>query len=179
MVHQPADHCRVDGVRLRKSFREVGQHFVYRLVRSGHKIKAAQARLKLSGFSGQRGFLQFQKIALCIAEHCKKRIPRFLQFQIVRIRALRLRRAVFLHTGAAFKQALAAAQNGFCRLPKLLQGVKGTFRLLLQSLFHPVTSRRRLHGFRCKVKDRRVFLRRAGNDAQRIAFVAQQLEGAD
>ena len=93
--------------------------------------------LKLPGFSCQRGFLQFQKIALCIAERRKKRIPRFLQFQIVRIRTLRLCRAVFLHTGAAFKKALAAAQNGFCRLPKLFQCVKGAFGLLLQFLFHP------------------------------------------
>ena len=127
MIHQPPDHRRVDGVRLRKRFCKAGQDFIYRLVRSGHKIKAAQSRLKLPGFSCQRGFLQFQKIPLCIAERHKKRVPRFLQFQIVRIRALRLRRAVFLHTGAAFKQALAAAQNGFCRLPKLLQCVKGTF----------------------------------------------------
>ena len=66
--------------------------------------------MKLPGFFGQRGFLQFQKIPLCVAEHCKKRASRFLQFQIVRIRTLRLRRAVFLHTGAAFQKALAAAQ---------------------------------------------------------------------
>ena len=92
--------------------------------------------MKLPGFPCQRGFLQFQKIPLCIAEHRKKRVPRFLQFQIVRIRTLRLRRAVFLHTGAAFKQALAAAQNGFCCLPKLFQGIKGTFGFLLQFLFH-------------------------------------------
>ena len=138
MVHQPPDHRRVDGVRLRKSFREVGQHFVYRLVRSGHKIKAAQACLKLSGFSGQRGFLQFQKIALCIAEHCKKRIPRFLQFQIVRIRALWLCFTVFLHSSAAFEQLPCAAENGFCQLPKLLQRVEGAFLLLFQLLFHPV-----------------------------------------
>ena len=93
--------------------------------------------MKLPGFSCQRGFLQFQKIPLCIAEHRKKRVPRFLQFQIVRIRTLRLRRAVFFHTGAAFKKALAAAQNGFRRLPKLFQCVKGAFLLLLQFLFHP------------------------------------------
>ena len=86
-----------------------------------------QSCLKLPGFLGKRGFLQFQKIPLCIAERPNEYIPHFLQFQIVRIRTLRLRRAVFLHTGAAFKQALAAAQNGFCRLPKLLQCVKGTF----------------------------------------------------
>ena len=93
--------------------------------------------MKLPGFPCQRGFLQFQKIPLCIAEHRKKRVPCFLQFQIVRIRTLRLRRAVFLHTSAALEQALAAAQNGFCRLPKLLQCVKGAFLLLLQLLFHP------------------------------------------
>ena len=45
-------------------------------------------------------------------------------------------RQVFLHTGAAFKKALAAAQNGFRRLPKLFQCVKGAFLLLLQFLFH-------------------------------------------
>ena len=127
MIHQPPDHRRVDGVRLRKRFRKAGQDFIHRLVRSGHEIKAAQSRLKLPGFSCQRGFLQFQKIALCIAERRKKRASCFLQFQIVRIRALRLRRAVFLHTGAAFQKALAAAQNRFCRLPKLFQGVKGAF----------------------------------------------------
>ena len=92
--------------------------------------------MELPGFSCQRGLLQFQKIALCIAECRKQRIPRFLQFQIVGIRTLRLRRAVFLHTGAAFKKALAAAQNGFRRLPKLFQCVKGAFLLLLQFLFH-------------------------------------------
>ena len=119
MIHQPPDHRRVDGVRLRKRFRKAGQNFIHRLVRSGHKIKASQTRLKLSSFLGKRRFLQFQKIPLCIAERHKKRVPRFLQFQIVRICALRLCRAVFFHTGAAFKQALAAAQNGFCRLPKL------------------------------------------------------------
>ena len=127
MIHQPPDHRRVNGVRLRKGFCKAGQDFIYRLVRSGHKIKAAQSRLKLPGFSCQRGFLQFQKIPLCIAERRKKRVSRFLQFQIVRIRTLRLRRAVFLHTGAAFQKALAATQNGFCRLPKLFQCVKGTF----------------------------------------------------
>ena len=92
--------------------------------------------MKLSGFLGKRRFLQFQKTASGFTERHKKRVPRFLQFQIVRIRTLRLRRAVFLHTGAAFKQALAAAQNGFCRLPKLFQGVKGAFGFLLQFLFH-------------------------------------------
>ena len=84
----------------------------------------------------QRGFLQFQKIALCIAKLRNECVSRFLQFQIVGIRTLRLRRAVFLHTGAAFKKALAAAQNGFRRLPKLFQCVKGAFLLLLQFLFH-------------------------------------------
>ena len=137
MVHQPANDRRIDGIRLRKRFRKAGQYFVDRLVRSGHKIKAVQTRLKLPGLLRQRGFLQFQKIPLCIAEHRKKRASRFLQFQIVRIRTLRLRRAVFLHTGAAFQKALAAAQNGFCRLPKLFQGIKGAFGLLLQFLFHP------------------------------------------
>ena len=95
-----------------------------------------QSCLKLPGFSCQRGFLQFQKTASGFTERHKKRVPRFLQFQIVRIRTLRLRRAVFLHTGAAFKKALAAAQNGFRRLPKLFQCVKGAFLLLLQFLFH-------------------------------------------
>ena len=65
--------------------------------------------MKLPGFLGKRRFLQFQKIPLCIAERRKKRVSHFLQFQIVRIRTLRLRRAVFLHTGAAFQKALAAA----------------------------------------------------------------------
>ncbi len=96
-----------------------------------------QSCLKLPGFLGKRGFLQFQKTASGFTERHKKRVPRFLQFQIVRIRTLRLRRAVFLHTGAAFQKALAAAQNRFCRLPKLFQGVKGAFLLLLQFLFHP------------------------------------------
>ena len=41
LIHQPPDHRRVDSVRLRKSFREVGQNFIHRLVRSGHEIKAA------------------------------------------------------------------------------------------------------------------------------------------
>ena len=50
MVHQPPDHRRVDGVRLRKRFCKAGQDFIHRLVRSGHKIKASQARLKLPGF---------------------------------------------------------------------------------------------------------------------------------
>ena len=136
MIHQPPDHRRVDGVRLRKGFCKAGQHFVDRLVRSGHKIKASQARLKLLSVLKQLGFFQLQKIPLCIAERRKKRIPRFLQFQIVRICALRLRRAVFFHTGAAFKKALTAAQNPFCRLPKLFQGIKGAFLLLLQFLFH-------------------------------------------
>ena len=136
MIHQPPDHRRVDGIRLRQRLCKAGQDFIYRLVRSGHEIKASQPCLKLSGFRGQRGFLQFQKIALCIAECPNERIPRFLQFQIVRIRALWLRRAVFLHTGAAFQKALAAAQNGFCCLPKLFQGVKGAFGFLLQFLFH-------------------------------------------
>ena len=136
MVHQPPDHCRVDGIRLRKRFCKAGQNFIDRLVRSGHEIKATQTRLKLPGFSGQRGFLQFQKISLCVAEHRKKRVPRFLQFQIVRIRTLRLRRAVFLHTGAAFQKALAAAQNGFCCLPKLFQDIKGALGLFQQFLFH-------------------------------------------
>ena len=115
MIHQPPNDRRVDGVRLRKCFCKAGQDFIYRLVRSGHEIKAVQTRLKLPGFLGKRRFLQFQKIPLCIAERRKKRVPRFLQFQIVRIRTLRLCRAVFLHTGAAFQKALAAAQNGFCR----------------------------------------------------------------
>lgn len=137
MVHQPPNDRRVDGVRLWKRLCKAGQYFVDRLVRSGHEIKAAQSRLKLPGFLGKRRFLQFQKIPLCIAERRKKRVPRFLQFQIVRIRTLRLRCAVFLHTGAAFEQALAAAQNTFCRLPKLFQCVKGAFLLLLQFLFHP------------------------------------------
>ena len=137
MVHQPPNDCCVDGIRLRKCFCKAGQDFIHRFVRSGHKIKVAQPCLKLTGFSCQRGLLQFQKIALCIAEHRKKRVPRFLQFQIVDIRTLRLRRAVFLHTGAAFQKALAAAQNGFCRLPKLFQCVKGAFGFLLQFLFHP------------------------------------------
>ena len=136
MVHQPPDHRRVDGVRLRKIFCKAGQDFIHRLVRSGHEIKAVQSCFQLPGFLGKRRFLQFQKIPLCIAERRKKRVSRFLQFQIVRIRTLRLRRAVFLHTGAAFKKALAAAQNGFCRLPKLFQGIKGTFGFLLQFLFH-------------------------------------------
>ena len=50
MVHQPPDHRRVDSVRLRKDFRKAGQDFIYRLVRSGHEIKASQPCLKLSGF---------------------------------------------------------------------------------------------------------------------------------
>jgi len=137
MIHQPPDHRRVDGVRLRKGFCKAGQDFIHRLVRSGHKIKAAQSRLKLSGFLGKRRFLQFQKTASGFTERPNEYIPHFLQFQIVRIRTLRLRCAVFLHTGAAFKKALAAAQNTFCRLPKLFQCVKGAFLLLLQFLFHP------------------------------------------
>ena len=136
MIHQPPDHRRVDGVRLRKGFCKAGQDFIHRLVRSGHKIKAAQSRLKLSGFLGKRRFLQFQKTASGFTERPNEYIPHFLQFQIVRIRTLRLCRAVFLHTGAAFKKALAAAQNGFCRLPKLFQCVKGAFGFLLQFLFH-------------------------------------------
>ena len=138
MIHQPPDHRRVDGVRLRKRFRKAGQDFIHRLVRSGHEIKAVQSCLNLSGFLGKRRFLQFQKTASGFTERPNEYIPHFLQFQIVRIRALRLRRAVFLHTGAAFQKALAAAQNGFCCLPKLLQCVKGAFLLLLQFLFHPV-----------------------------------------
>ena len=127
MVHQPPDHRRVDGIRLRKCFCKAGQDFIHRLVRSGHEIKASQTHLELLSRFDKHGLIQLQKIPLCIAERHKKRVPRFLQFQIVRIRALRLRRAVFLHTGAAFKKALAAAQNGFCCLPKLFQCVKGTF----------------------------------------------------
>ena len=136
MVHQPANDRRIDGIRLRKRFRKAGQDFIYRLVRPGHEIKASQPCFQLPGFSCKRRFLQFQKIPLCIAERRKKRVPRFLQFQIVRIRALRLRRAVFLHTGAAFQKALAAAQNGFCRLPKLFQDIKGALGLFQQFLFH-------------------------------------------
>ena len=136
MIHQPPDRRNIDGICLRQRLCKAGQDFIHRLVRPGHEIKAAQPCLKLPGFSCQRGFLQFQKIALCIAERRKKRVSRFLQFQIIRIRTLRLRCAVFLHTGAAFKKALAAAQNGFCRLPKLFQGIKGTFGFLLQFLFH-------------------------------------------
>ena len=127
MVHQPPNDRRVDGVRLRQRLCKAGQHFIHRFVRSGHEIKASQTHLELLSRFDKHGLIQLQKIPLCIAERHKKRVPRFLQFQIVRIRALRLRRAVFLHTGAAFKQALAAAQNGFCRLPKLLQCVKGAF----------------------------------------------------
>ena len=127
MIHQPPDHRRVDGVRLRQRLCKAGQDFIHRLVRSGHKIKASQTHLELLSRFDKHGLIQLQKIPLCIAERRKKRVPCFLQFQIVRIRALRLRRAVFLHTGAAFQKALAAAQNGFCRLPKLLQCVKGTF----------------------------------------------------
>ena len=41
MVHQPPDHRRVDGIRLRQRLCKAGQDFIYRLVRSGHKIKAA------------------------------------------------------------------------------------------------------------------------------------------
>ena len=41
MVHQPPDHRRVNGVRLRKRFCKAGQDFIHRLVRSGHEIKAA------------------------------------------------------------------------------------------------------------------------------------------
>ncbi len=40
MVHQPPNHRRVDGVRLRKRFRKAGQDFIHRLVCSGHEIKA-------------------------------------------------------------------------------------------------------------------------------------------
>ena len=41
MIHQPPDHRRVDGIRLRKGFCKAGQDFIHRLVRSGHEIKAA------------------------------------------------------------------------------------------------------------------------------------------
>ena len=41
MIHQPPDHRRVDGVRLRKRFRKTGHHFVDRFVRSGHEIKVS------------------------------------------------------------------------------------------------------------------------------------------
>ena len=136
MVHQAPNDCCVDGVRLRQRLCKAGQNFIDRLVRSGHEIKAAQACLKLPGFSGQRGFLQFQKISLCITERPNECVPHFLQFQIVRIRALRLRRAVFLHGGTTFKQLPRTAENGFRRLPKLFQSVKGAFLLLLQFLFH-------------------------------------------
>ena len=127
MVHQPPNDRRVDGVRLRQRLCKAGQNFIDRLVRSGHEIKASQTHLELLSRFDKHGLIQLQKIPLCIAERHKKRVPRFLQFQIVRIRTLRLCRAVFLHTGAAFQKALAAAQNGFCRLPKLPQCVKGTF----------------------------------------------------
>ena len=121
--------------------------------------------MKLPGFSCQRGFLQFQKIPLCITERPNERIPRFLQFQIVRIRALWLCFTVFLHSSAAFEQLPCAAENGFCQLPQLFQRVEGAFLLLLQFLFHAVTSRRGLDALSRKVKDRCVFLRRAGENA--------------
>ena len=50
MIHQPPDHRRVDGVRLRKCFCKAGQDFINGFVRSGHKIKVAQPCLKLPGF---------------------------------------------------------------------------------------------------------------------------------
>ena len=50
MIHQPPDHRRVDGVRLRQRLCKAGQDFIHRFVRSGHEIKAEQSRLKLPGF---------------------------------------------------------------------------------------------------------------------------------
>ena len=73
MIHQPPDHRRVDAVTNRERLCKRSQHLINRLVRSGHKIKESQTRLKLPGFSCQHGFLQFQKIPLCIAERRKKR----------------------------------------------------------------------------------------------------------